>query len=261
MPPVQKKVRVMKTIRIFMAVALSVLAVSCGSRQGGSDAALEVGAPEITQGEIDTVSYLAGVHFGSIMRQSKLADSMDDLNMDEFAKGVEDALAAVYGPDFSAQFNVNVDTLYQYIEAYITKKMTYDAALREALAKAFFAENALREAVDTLPGGLQYEVLAKGSGEKIQKKDTVLVNYKGTLLDGTLFDMNDTTEFALDSLIKGWQEGLCQVSEGAKVKLYVPAEMGYGDKVSPLIPANSALIYEVEILKVNRFTDEAKNKE
>ena len=251
----------MKAIRIFMAVAISVLAVSCRSRQGGSDAALEVGAPEITQGEIDTVSYLAGVHFGSIMRQSKLADSMDYLNMDEFAKGVEDALAAVYGPDFSAQFNVNVDTLYQYIEAYITKKMTYDAALREALAKAFFAENALREAVDTLPGGLQYEVLAKGSGEKIQKKDTVLVNYKGTLLDGTLFDMNDTTEFALDSLIKGWQEGLCQVSEGAKVKLYVPAEMGYGDKVSPLIPANSALIYEVEILKVNRFTDEAKNKE
>ena len=261
MPPVQNKVRVMKTIRIFMAVALSVLAVSCGSRQGGSDAALEVGAPEITQGEIDTVSYLAGVHFGSIMRQSKLADCMDELNMDEFAKGVEDALAAVYGPDFSAQFKVNVDTLYQYIEAYITKKMTYDAALREAQAKAFFAENALREAVDTLPGGLQYEVLAKGSGEKIQKKDTVLVNYKGTLLDGTLFDMNDTTEFALDSLIKGWQEGLCQVSEGAKVKLYVPAEMGYGDKVSPLIPANSALIYEVEILKVNRFTDEAKNKE
>ena len=261
MPPVQKKVRVMKAIRIFMAVAISVLAVSCRSRQGGSDAALEVGAPEITQGEIDTVSYLAGVHFGSIMRQSKLADSMDDLNMDEFAKGVEDALAAVYGPDFSAQFKVNVDTLYQYIEAYITKKMTYDAALREAQAKAFFAENALREAVDTLPGGLQYEVLAKGSGEKIQKKDTVLVNYKGTLLDGTLFDMNDTTEFALDSLIKGWQEGLCQVSEGAKVKLYVPAEMGYGDKVSPLIPANSALIYEVEILKVNRFTDEAKNKE
>ena len=261
MPPVQKKVRVMKAIRIFMAVAISVLAVSCRSRQGGSDAALEVGAPEITQGEIDTVSYLAGVHFGSIMRQSKLADSMDYLNMDEFAKGVEDALAAVYGPDFSAQFKVNVDTLYQYIEAYITKKMTYDAALREAQAKAFFAENALREAVDTLPGGLQYEVLAKGSGEKIQKKDTVLVNYKGTLLDGTLFDMNDTTEFALDSLIKGWQEGLCQVSEGAKVKLYVPAEMGYGDKVSPLIPANSALIYEVEILKVNRFTDEAKNKE
>ena len=261
MPLVQKNKRVMKTIRIFMAVALSVLAVSCGSRRGGSDAALEVGAPEITQGEIDTVSYLAGVHFGSIMRQSKLADSVDELNMDEFAKGVEDALAAVYGPDFSAQFKVNVDTLYQYIEAYITKKMTYDAALREALTKAFFAENALREAVDTLPGGLQYVVLAKGSGEKIQKKDTVLVNYKGTLLDGTLFDMNDTTEFALDSLIKGWQEGLCQVSEGAKVKLYVPAEMGYGDKVSPLIPANSALIYEVEILKVNRFTDEAKNKE
>ena len=261
MPTVQKKVRVMKAIRIFMSVAISVLAVSCRSRQGGSDAALEVGAPEITQGEIDTVSYLAGVHFGSIMRQSKLADSMDDLNMDEFAKGVEDALAAVYGPDFSAQFKVNVDTLYQYVEAYIAKKMTYDAALREAQAKAFFAENALREAVDTLPSGLQYEVLAKGSGEKIQKKDTVLVNYKGTLLDGTLFDMNDTTEFALDSLIKGWQEGLCQVGEGAKVKLYVPTEMGYGDKVSPLIPANSALIYEVEILKVNRFTDEAKNKE
>ena len=261
MPPVQKNKRDMKTIRIFMAAAVAVIAISCGRQQGGSYAALEVGAPEVTQGEIDTVSYLAGVHFGSIMRQSKLADKMSDINVAEFTKGVEDALAAVYGPDFSAQFKVNVDTLYQYIEAYITKKMTYDAALREAQAKAFFAENALREAVDTLPGGLQYEVLAKGSGEKIQKKDTVLVNYKGTLLDGTMFDMNDTTEFALDSLIKGWQEGLCQVSEGAKVKLYVPAEMGYGDKVSPLIPANSALIYEVEILKVNRFADEVKVEE
>ena len=244
-----------------MAVALSVLAVSCGSRQGGSDAAFEVTAPEITAGEIDTVSYLAGVHFGSIMRQSKLADRMDDINMSEFTKGMTDALSAVYGPDFSAQFKVNIDTLYQYIESYITKKMTYDAALREAEAKAFFAENALRETVDTLPGGLQYEVLAKGTGEKIQKQDTVLVNYKGTLLDGTLFDMNDTTEFALDSLIRGWQEGLCQVEEGAKVRLYVPADMGYGDKVSPLIPANSALIYEVEILKVTRFAEEVKIEE
>ena len=239
---------------------VAVLAVSCG-QAGSKSAELEVAAPMPTQGEIDTVSYLAGVHFGSIMRQSKLADKIGQINMEEFTKGMTDALAAVYGPDFSTQFKVNTDTLYQYIESYITKKETYTAALREAQAKAFFADNALRETVDTLPGGLQYEVLVKGAGEKIGKQDTVLVNYKGTLLDGTLFDMNDTTEFALDSLIKGWQEGLRQVSEGAKVKLYVPAEMGYGDKVSPLIPANSALIYEVEILKVNRFAEEVKVEE
>ena len=258
MPLVQKNKRDMKTIRIFMAAAVAVIAISCGRQQGGLYAALEVGAPEITQGEIDTVSYLAGVHFGSIIRQSCLADKIADVNMAEFSKGMEDALSAVYGPEFKAQFKVNVDTLYQYIESFITKKMTYKAALREAQAEAFFAENALRESVDTLPSGLQYEILASGAGEKIQSHDTVTVNYKGTLLDGTLFDMKDSTVFVLDSLVKGWQEGLCLVGEGAKVKLYIPAELGYGEKSSPLIPASSALIFDVEILKVNRCVPEVK---
>ena len=244
-----------------MAFALAVVTVSCGSRQGGSDAALEVGAPEITQGEIDTVSYLAGVHFGSIIRQSGLADRMDEVNMAEFSKGMEDALCAVYGPEFQDQFKIDIDTLYQYIESFVTKRMTYKAALREAQTEAFFAENALRETVDTLPSGLQYEIIAKGAEEKIQSRDTVLVNYKGNLLDGTLFDMGDSTVFVLDSLVKGCQEGLCLVGEGAKVKLYIPAELGYGDKSTPLIPASSALIFDVEILKVNRFADEVKVEE
>ena len=251
----------MKTIRLFIAVALALTAVSCGIRPGGSDAALEVGAPEITLGEIDSVSYLAGVHFGSIVRQSGLADKIEDINMEEFSKGMGDALSAVYGPEFQGQFKIDIDTLYQYIESYITKRMTYKAALREAQAEAFFAENALREIVDTLPSGLQYEIIAKGAEEKIQSHDTVVVNYKGNLLDGTLFDMGDSTVFVLDSLIKGWQEGLCQVGEGAKVKLYIPAELGYGEKSAPLIPAHSALIFDVEILKVNRFNHEAKEVE
>lgn len=241
-----------------MAFALAVVTVSCGRRP---ETILEVDAHQLTQGEIDTVSYLAGVHFGSIMRQSGLADKMDDVNMDEFSKGMEDAMCAAYGPEFEEQFKIDIDTLYQYIESFVTKRMTYKAALREAQAEAFFAENALRETVDTLPSGLQYEIIAKGAEEKIRSRDTVLVNYKGNLLDGTLFDMGDSTVFVLDSLVKGCQEGLCLVGEGAKVKLYIPAELGYGDKSTPLIPASSALIFDVEILKVNRFADEVKVEE
>ena len=240
----------MKAIKFFMAAAVAaVFAVSCG--QTG----VKVDAPKPTKAEVDTVSYLIGVNFGSFLKGNNFAADLSELNMAEIKKGMEDFLAAEgspYSPDFAEQFDVNLDEMGRILNEYLTKKSTYEAAVADAENKAFFAKNALKADVDTLPSGLQYTIIEEGSSEKIALTDKLLVNYKGTLLDGTVFDQNDSTEFELNYVIRGWQEGLQLVGEGGKIKLFVPAELGYGSRGQGSIKPNSALIFEVEVLKVTK---------
>ena len=241
----------MKAIKFFAAAAVAaVLAVSCASNSG-----VKVDAPQPTKGEIDTVSYLIGVNFGSFIKGNNFASDIKDLNMAQIKKGMEDFLKAngnPYSPDFAEQFAVNLDEMGRIFDGYLSKKATYESELNSAKNKAFFAKNALKADVDTLPSGLQYTIIAEGSSEKIELTDTLLVNYKGTLLDGTVFDQNDSTSFPLTNVIKGWQEGLTLVGEGAKIKLFVPSNLGYGPRGTGNIKPNSALIFEVEVLKVSK---------
>ena len=241
----------MKAIKFFAAAAVAaVFAVSCVSNPG-----VKVDAPQPTKGEIDTVSYLIGVNFGSFIKGNNFGAELKDLNMAEIKKGMEDFLKAEgspYSPDFAEQFAVNLDEMGQIFDSFLSKKATYESELNNAKNKAFFAKNALKADVDTLPSGLQYTIIAEGSSEKIELTDTLLVNYKGTLLDGTVFDENDSTSFPLTNVIRGWQEGLTLVGEGAKIKLFVPANLGYGPRGTGNIKPNSALIFEVEVLKVSK---------
>ena len=243
----------MKAIKFFAAAAVAaVFAVSCASNPG-----VKVDAPQPTKGEIDTVSYLIGVNFGSFIKGNNFGAELKDLNMAEIKKGMEDFLKAEgspYSPDFAEQFAVNLDEMGQIFDSYLSKKATYESELNNAKNKAFFAKNALKADVDTLASGLQYTIIAEGSSEKIELTDTLLVNYKGTLLDGTVFDENDSTSFPLTNVIRGWQEGLTLVGEGAKIKLFVPANLGYGPRGTGNIKPNSALIFEVEVLKVSKAT-------
>ena len=247
----------MKAIKFFMAAAVAaVFAVSCAS-----DADVKVDAPKPTQGEIDTVSYLIGVNFGSFIKGNNFAEDLDDLNISEIKKGMEDFLKAngnPYSPDFAEQFAVNLDEMGQHFDNYLTKKSAYENELNAAKNKAFFAKNALKSDVDTLPSGLQYTITEEGSSEKIQLEDLLLVNYKGTLLDGTVFDEADSAEFRLTQVIRGWQEGLALVGEGAKIKLFVPSDLGYGPRATGSIKPNSALIFDIEVLKVTKSEESSE---
>ena len=242
----------MKAIKIFAAAALaSVLALSCSNQPS-----VKVEAELPTAAEVDSVSYLIGVNFGSFLKGNNFAEDLKELNMTEIKKGMQDFLNAEgtpYDPDFGGQFKINPDQMGRSLNGFISKKQTYKAALNLAKEEAFLAKNALKENVDTTASGLQYTIEAEGAAEKIAPQDTVWVNYKGTLLDGTVFDENDSTMFVANRVIRGWTEGLGLLGEGGKATLYIPSDLAYGERGNRSIEPNSVLVFDVEVLKVGKF--------
>jgi FKBP-type peptidyl-prolyl cis-trans isomerase len=129
-----------------------------------------------------------------------------------------------------------------------------DSALEKG--EKFLKENASKEGVKTTASGLEYKIVKEGAGKSPKATDTVLVHYRGTLLDGTEFDSsykrNQPISFPLNGVIPGWTEGLQLLKEGGKAFLYIPAKLAYGERGTPGGPIgpNETLIFEVELLKV-----------
>lgn len=127
---------------------------------------------------------------------------------------------------------------------------------REA-GKQFLAENAKKDSVVTLPSGLQYKVLVKGTGEIPAKSDRVQVNYEGRLIDGTVFDSSSKhgskpATFRADQVIKGWTEALTMMPVGSKWQLFIPQELAYGERQAGQIKPYSALIFTVELVGIDK---------
>ena len=129
------------------------------------------------------------------------------------------------------------------------------AADNRAEGEAFLEENAERAGVVTLSSGLQYEVLEEGDGATPKRRSTVVVHYAGTLIDGTPFDSSiargEPAKFPVNRVISGWTEALQLMQVGDKWRLFIPADLAYGDRgVGPVIAPGSTLIFEVELLEV-----------
>lgn len=122
--------------------------------------------------------------------------------------------------------------------------------------QAFLAENGRKPGVVTTATGLQYFVITEGTGKSPKAADTVVVNYRGTLLNGVEFDSSylagrEPAEFPLNRVIKGWTEGLQTMKEGGKTRFFIPSELAYGKRGAGIdIGPNETLIFEVELLKV-----------
>ncbi|WP_310396026.1 FKBP-type peptidyl-prolyl cis-trans isomerase [Hymenobacter sp.] len=126
----------------------------------------------------------------------------------------------------------------------------------KAEGEAFLAENAAKPGITTLPSGLQYEVLTEGSGKKPGLGSSVTTHYHGTLINGTVFDSSyqrgQPATFPVNGVIAGWTEALQLMGEGSKYRLYIPADLAYGKRGAGRdIPGDTALIFDVELLKVN----------
>ena len=124
------------------------------------------------------------------------------------------------------------------------------------MGRDFLAENGKKAGIITTPSGLQYEVLKKGEGEVPQKTDKVKCHYEGRLIDGTVFDSSikrgEPAVFGLNQVIRGWTEALSLMPVGSKWRLYIPQELGYGERQAGQIPPYSTLIFDVELLSIEK---------
>jgi FKBP-type peptidyl-prolyl cis-trans isomerase len=193
------------------------------------------------------VSYAIGMMTG---RQWKQQDV--DFDPDVYARGIKDSLAGgetLLTPD---QAQTEIMAFQQTFRAAQQKKHAEQATKNKADGEAFLASNKTKPGVQTLPDGLQYLVLTNGSGATPAPSDMVTVNYKGTFLDGTEFDssakVGHPLQIEANHVIPGWTEALEKMTVGSKWKLFIPANLAYGEQGTRGIPPNSTLIFEVELL-------------
>lgn len=129
-------------------------------------------------------------------------------------------------------------------------------AENKAKGEAFLLANSKKENVASLPNGLQFEIIRNGTGEKPSLTDKVKVDYIGTLIDGTKFDSSidrgEPAIFPVNGVIRGWVEALQLMPVGSKWILYIPQQLAYGDRQIPTIPPYSTLIFEVELLSIEK---------
>ena len=193
----------------------------------------------------DKASYSIGLNFGFNFKRQNI-----DLNSDAFAAGFKDAMTG-RNPLMSEQ---EVRDTMMAFEKDMQQKQAETAQKNVAEADKFLAANKTKEGVKSTESGLQYKVLKEGSGAQPKSSDTVTVNYRGTLIDGTEFDSSykrgQPATFPVGGVIKGWTEALQLMKVGSKLQLFIPANLAYGEQGRPGIPPNSLLIFEVELMDV-----------
>jgi FKBP-type peptidyl-prolyl cis-trans isomerase FklB len=193
---------------------------------------------------MDKFSYGLGMGIG----QNLLSMGVENMNVDDFVKGLKDVLAGAKTEMTHAEAQTAVNEHF--------RKLAEDAyAQNKASGEAFLAANAKKEGVTVLPSGLQYEVITEGNGKKPSATDRVQCHYEGTLIDGTIFDSSikrgEPAVFGVNQVIRGWVEALQLMQEGAKWRLYIPYDMAYGEHgAGEMIPPYSALVFDVELIKV-----------
>ena len=202
--------------------------------------------------EKQKLSYSVGYQVGGDFRRQGL-----EIDPELVVKGVLDAQGEGEFLMTPEEMRQALTELKRQAAAAAEQQREAQARKNRAEGEAFLAENAEKPGVTTLPSGLQYQVLAEGEGEPPAATDSVTVHYRGTLIDGTEFDSSyargEPASFPLDRVIRGWTEGLQLMRPGAKYRLFVPAALAHGERGGGAkIGPNSALVFEVELLSVQR---------
>jgi len=200
--------------------------------------------------EKEKISYIIGMDIGTNFKRQGV-----EVDPDILARGIKDALSGAK-PQLSEQ------EVKEVMASFEKEMRVKQEAMRQTAGEKnkkegdqFLAQNKKKEGVNALASGLQYKIIKPGTGKKPQPTDTVTVQYRGTLIDGTEFDSSyrrgQPATFEVNKVIRGWTEALQLMQEGSKWQLFIPSDLAYGERgAGQQIGPNAALIFEVELLSI-----------
>ncbi len=258
----------MRKTLILPAALLVAMAAVAGAQSGkpaapaqkpaaqpAAPAPSAAGKPESVE---DRACYVIGYNLGRTLKQNDVK-----ANMELIMRGLREGLAGDKGMLTDAEMQSTMQAFQQQVVTAQQAKAKVLGDKNKTEGEAFLAKNKARPGVKTTASGLQYEVEKEGTGASPKPTDTVTVNYKGTLMDGTVFDSSydrgQPATFVLNQVIPGWTEGVQLMKPGAKYKFYIPSSLGYGEQgAGGVIGPNAPLIFEVELLSVSKPEEPGK---
>ncbi len=226
-------------MKYFFTSLIALLLIACGSEpQRKSVSTLST--------FMDSTSYSLGADLGENLKRQQV-----EIDYDVFMAGLMDGMETEMVKLDQGQRRAVMASLQKSIR----EKSQKEGEANLILAEEFLADNRKQnDDIKETPTGLQYRVLKEGDGASPSKTDRVKVHYVGKLMDGSEFDSSiergEPTEFGLNQVIKGWTEGLQLMKVGAKYEFFIHPKIAYGQRARPKIPANSVLIFEVELLDI-----------
>ncbi len=254
------KIKTMKTFILAVAVYLGVgwlAACASGSKPAekpaGTNVPIAVGkmtvSTNVLSNEKERVSYAIGMKMGHDFQLQGI-----EVNPDTLVRGIKDVQSGGATLITPQEMRTTLTEYQKVIAAKMRQMREAAAAKNKAEGEAFLAGNKTKPGIVTLPDGLQYKAISDGAGTVPMPTDTVSVNYRGTLIDGTEFDSSaragHPAQFPVNGVIPGWTEALTKMKAGSKWQLFIPPNLAYGESGRPGIPPDSVLIFEVELLSV-----------
>ncbi|MEL0035945.1 MAG: FKBP-type peptidyl-prolyl cis-trans isomerase [Gammaproteobacteria bacterium] len=249
---------------IFSLATAALMVTGCGEQaeteqpeETAAQAATDTPAPAVAEmSDAEKRAYALGANSaGFLVRSFPEFDQWGmSVDRDLVKQGFNDMLddKAVLTTEEMQTILLN---LQKEIQERITQIEQEQLEKSNAANKAFMEQHAAQEGVVVTDSGLQYRILEEGTGANPTPADTVRVHYRGTLVDGTEFDSSYNSgqpiDFPLGRVIQGWVEGIQLVKEGGKIELVMGPDLAYGPQATAAIPANSALVFQVELLKIN----------
>jgi FKBP-type peptidyl-prolyl cis-trans isomerase FklB len=197
----------------------------------------------------EKTGYAIGVNIGQDMKRYSI-----EIDADMVAQGIKDANAGKMKLT-DEEMRTTLADLNKEMQSKENERMKILGEKNKKEGEAFINQNAKASGVVKLPSGLQYKIIKEGTGKIPKATDTVVVHYKGTLIDGTEFDSsfkrNQPLEFKVNGVIPGWTEILQKMKAGSKYAVYIPSNLAYGERGNgPIIGPNAVLVFEIELLAV-----------
>ena len=231
----------MNTKTLLLTLAIGIMAVGC--KCGASSKATSVPMKTLA----DSVAFYFGYMNGMELMQNGFSE--DNFKQDAYLAGINSALQ---GKEIATSEQEQMQ-ISMMMRTFVQKAIAEQAEKNLKEGEDFLKANAKKSGIDTLAGGLQYKVLKAGDGPKPTAEDQVRVSYEGKLINGKVFNSmlgDKAIVFGVGQVIPGWSEALKNMPVGSKWEIYVPSNMAYGSRPNGPIPANSTLVFEMELLEI-----------